>query len=587
MATKDLIQETLCDYLNNKFQLKLSISELVLNETRKEFEGHYTLVCFPLTRQLKKSPDIIAKEIGEALVKDLELIDKFNTVKGFLNLTISEKVWKSSLQEWEADKVKKQAPQTIVVEYSSPNTNKPLHLGHIRNNLLGYSVCNILIEAGHRVIKTNITNDRGIHICKSMLAWEKFGNGENPENSKLKGDHLVGKYYVKFDQEYKKQINQLIAEGKSEKEASENAPILNEARELLIKWENKDPETISNWKMMNQWVYDGFEKTYKRMGIDFDKIYYESDTYLVGKDIVNDGLNNRYCFKKDDGSVWVDLGAHKLDEKILLRSDGTSVYITQDIGTAQLRYDDYKMDRSVYVVGNEQDYHFKALKAILKEFKKDWSDGIYHLSYGMVDLPSGKMKSREGTVVDADDLLQEMHDTAKEQTLKLGKIDSFSETEANELYEMIGLGAVKFYLLKVDPKKNILFNPEDSIDFQGFTGPFIQYTHARIQSMLRKHGKINYDINKAVLDESEIDILILLNKYSEVLHDAADEMNPALIANYAFELSKNFNRYYAKQPILAEKDINTRNLRIELCQKTASALTKTMGLLGITLPDRM
>jgi len=587
VATKDLIQKTLCDYLNDSYGLNLSSNELVINETRKEFEGHYTLVCFPFTRSLKKSPDIIATEIGESLLKDIDFIEKFNTVKGFLNLSLSNKVWKSSLKEWHPDKINKQTPQTIVVEYSSPNTNKPLHLGHIRNNLLGYSVCSILKEAGHKVIKTNITNDRGIHICKSMLAWKKFGNGENPEDSKIKGDHLVGKYYVKFDKEYKKQVKELISNGQDEKKANENAPILNEARELLIKWEKKDPETISIWKTMNQWVYDGFEKTYQRMGIDFDKVYYESDTYLVGKEIVKDGLKKGYCYQRNDGSIWVDLEAHKLDEKILLRSDGTSVYITQDIGTAQLRYDDYKMDRSVYVVGNEQDYHFKALKAILKEFKKEWNDSIYHLSYGMVDLPSGKMKSREGTVVDADDLLQEMHDTAKEQTLKLGKNDSFTESEANNLYEMIGLGALKFFLLKVDPKKSILFNPEESIDFQGFTGPFVQYTHARIQRMLRKHGKIKYDVDKASIDENEIGLLILLNKYTDILYESADEMNPALIANYAFEISKSFNRYYAKQPILAEKDINTRNLRIELCLKTALTLTKTMGLLGIALPDSM
>ena len=587
MATKDLIQNTLCDYLNTSYGLNLSPNELVINETRKEFEGHYTLVCFPFTRLLKKSPDLIATEIGEALLKDIDFIEKFNTVKGFLNLSLSNKVWKSSLKEWHPDKINKQTPQTIVVEYSSPNTNKPLHLGHIRNNLLGYSVCSILKEAGHKVIKTNITNDRGIHICKSMLAWKKFGNGENPKDSKIKGDHLVGKYYVKFDKEYKKQVKELISTGQDEKEANENAPILIEARELLIKWEKKDPETISIWKTMNQWVYDGFEKTYQRMGIDFDKVYYESDTYLVGKEIVEDGLKKGYCYQKNDGSIWVDLESHNLDEKILLRSDGTSVYITQDIGTAQLRYDDYKMDRSVYVVGNEQDYHFKALKAILKEFNKEWNDSLYHLSYGMVDLPSGKMKSREGTVVDADDILQEMHDTAKEQTLKLGKIDSFTESEANELYEMIGLGALKFFLLKVDPKKSILFNPEESIDFQGFTGPFVQYTHARIQSMLRKHGEIKYDIDKAVIDENEIGLLILLNKYTDILYESADEMNPALIANYAFEISKSFNRYYAKQPILAEKDINTRNLRIELCLKTGLTLTKTMGLLGIALPDSM
>jgi arginyl-tRNA synthetase len=476
-----------------------------------------------------------------------------------------------------------------MVEYSSPNTNKPLHLGHIRNNLLGFSVAEILAANGNEVIKANLVNDRGIHICKSMLAWQKFGNGETPETSGLKGDHLVGKYYVIFDKEYKKQQDLLKAQGQTEDEAKKNAPLILEAQEMLQAWEAGDTDVIDLWKKMNGWVYAGFEQTYAKLGVDFKKFYYESDTYLLGKDIIEEGLSKGVFFKKPDGSVWIDLTADGLDEKLVLRADGTSVYITQDLGTAQLKYDDFGMDESIYVVGNEQDYHFKVLFLILEKLGKSWAKGLYHLSYGMVDLPSGKMKSREGTVVDADDLIDEMVATAKQRTEELGKVDGFSEEEKTKLYQMIGMGALKYFLLKVEPKKRLLFDPNESIDFQGNTGPFIQYTHARICSVLSKAAyneqtELQYSGNLA---DTERDLLVSLANYPAVVENAAQEHSPALIANYVYELAKLYNKFYHEEPILKSEDTHVKHLRLSLSAATAAVLKKGMGLLGIQVPERM
>jgi arginyl-tRNA synthetase len=476
-----------------------------------------------------------------------------------------------------------------MVEYSSPNTNKPLHLGHVRNNLLGYSVAEILSANGYEVIKVNLVNDRGIHICKSMLAWQLFGNGETPESSGLKGDHLVGKYYVIFDKEYKKQIEALINEGQIEDEAKKNAPIIREAQEMLLKWEAGDKEVIELWSMMNGWVYSGFEVTYKMLGVDFKKYYYESDTYLLGKDTIDEGLEKGVFFKKDDGSVWIDLTEDGLDQKLVLRADGTSVYITQDLGTAQLKYDDFKMDKSIYVVGNEQDYHFKVLFLILQKLGKTWAKGLFHLSYGMVDLPSGKMKSREGTVVDADELMDEMILTAQERTEELGKVEGFTEEEKKDLYNMIGLGALKFFLLKVEPKKRLLFDPSESIDFQGHTGPFIQYTHARIRSVMAKADYKNKISDKYsnILTALEKDLIVNLAKYPDVIAASAREYSPAHIANYVFELAKLFNKFYHEESILKAEDPDVRNFRLDLSAATASTINKGMKLLGIRVPARM
>jgi arginyl-tRNA synthetase len=477
--------------------------------------------------------------------------------------------------------------EKVMVEYSSPNTNKPLHLGHVRNNLLGFSVAEILKAAGYDVIKANLVNDRGIHICKSMLAWQQFGNGETPESSGLKGDHLVGKYYVIFDKKYKKEVEILVAEGKSEEEAKKQAPSILAAQQMLLKWEAGDTEVIELWKTMNSWVYAGFEQTYKALGVNFDQFYYESDTYLLGKDIVEEGLEKQVFFKKPDGSVWIDLTADGLDEKLVRRADGTSVYMTQDLGTAQLKYDDYKMQQSIYVVGNEQDYHFKVLFLILEKLGKSWAKGLYHLSYGMVDLPSGKMKSREGTVVDADDLIAEMKQTAKEKTEALGKVDNFEAQEKDKLFEMIGMGALKYFLLKVEPKKRLLFDPKESIDFQGNTGPFIQYTHARIKSVLSKAAqKTDYKLPES-LKESELELIQLMMKYPETLSAAADTHNPAAIANYAYDLAKAYNKFYQTESILKVEEEDLKQFRLKLSDLTATTLKKAMALLGIEVPERM
>jgi arginyl-tRNA synthetase len=586
-----LIHHTI-EAIDSLYGTRIEPSQVSLQETRKEFEGQITLVTFPFTRYSKGSPETTGNAIGAYLQREIAEISSFNVIKGFLNICFSDAYWIHLLQNQintEAFGVATPNGKKVMVEYSSPNTNKPLHLGHIRNNLLGYSVAEILKASGFEVIKANLVNDRGIHICKSMLAWQHFGNGETPESSGLKGDHLVGKYYVVFDKAYKEQIQQGMAEGKTEEEAKKQAPLILEAQEMLRKWEQGDPEVIQLWKTMNGWVYDGFASTYRQMGVDFDQYYYESDTYLLGKDLIQEGLEKGVFFKKEDQSVWIDLSDEGLDQKLVLRGDGTSVYITQDMGTAQLKYDDYHMDQSIYVVGNEQDYHFKVLFLILDKLGKSWAKGLYHLSYGMVDLPSGKMKSREGTVVDADDLMAEMEQTAKERTEQLGKTGELDEQGKGHLYHVIGMGALKYFLLKVEPKKRLLFNPAESIDFQGHTGPFIQYTYARINSVLQKAGVQN-DWKEAVpsqLASSERDLIVLLHQYPEVLQSAARDMSPALIANYAYELAKQYNKFYHEESILKVEDETIKYFRLSLSQATARLIERSMALLGIEVPERM
>ncbi|MCM8567849.1 arginine--tRNA ligase [Gramella jeungdoensis] len=562
--------------------------------TRKDFEGDITLVVFPMLKQVKTNPAQLAENIGKYLEEEVEGVAGFNVIQGFLNIVISDDHYVNFFNEVkDREDFGILLPQSdasgIMVEYSSPNTNKPLHLGHIRNNLLGYSVSEILKAAGNQVYKVQVINDRGIHICKSMVAWQKFGDGETPESAGLKGDKLVGNYYVKFDQEYKKEIAQLKEEGKSEDEAKAQAPIFVEAQEMLRKWEANDPEVVKLWETMNQWVYDGFDKTYKALGVDFDKNYYESQTYLLGKDEVLKGLEDGVFYKKEDGSVWIDLSDEGLDEKIVLRSDGTAVYMTQDIGTAIQRFRDFDINQLVYVVGNEQDYHFKVLFLILKKLGYDWADALYHLSYGMVDLPSGKMKSREGTVVDADDLIKEMAATAKDISEELGKLDGYSEAEKEELYRIIGLGALKYYILKVDPRKRILFNPEESVDFQGNTGPFIQYTYARIQSILRK-ADFDYsaELSKDYgFHEKEKELIKTLQLYPETIGLAAENHSPALIANYVYELVKSFNSFYQNVPILGVEDEQEKVFRVQLSQLVANVIKSGFKLLGIEVPERM
>ncbi|SEM95000.1 arginyl-tRNA synthetase [bacterium A37T11] len=578
--------------VNELYGAVLPESQVFLQETRKEFDGQITVVVFPFTRYSKKTPEQTGQEIGEYLQQRLPQISSFNTVKGFLNISLNDAYWANLLYTQIIHKAYGTFPtnsQTVMVEYSSPNTNKPLHLGHIRNNLLGYSVAEILKAAGYTVIKANLVNDRGIHICKSMLAWQKFGNGETPESTGLKGDHLVGNYYVIFDQVYKEEIKALVAAGQTEEEAKKNAPLIKEAQLMLQRWEAGDHAVISLWKTMNSWVYAGFAETYRNLGVDFDQYYYESDTYLLGKDIIEEGLAKGVFFRKPDGSVWIDLTADGLDEKLVLRGDGTSVYITQDLGTAQHKYDQYHMDQSIYVVGNEQDYHFKVLFLILEKLGKSWAKGLYHLSYGMVDLPSGKMKSREGTVVDADDLMAEMTETAKARTEELGKTADFPEEDKGRLYHMIGLGALKYFLLKVEPKKRLLFDPKESIDFQGHTGPFIQYTHARIQSVLTKASYKETSALKqpSSLGITEKDLLQALSNYPSIVKAAAQTYSPALIANYVFELAKLYNKFYHEESILKAEEEVTKQFRLTLSAATAAIIAKGMKLLGIEVPDRM
>jgi len=592
------IQETIEKQVKNAITqvYKITLEHVEFQPTRKDFEGDITLVTFPMLRQIKTNPVQLGQAIGDYLVENVPEVVRFNVVQGFLNIVLSDRYFLNVFDEIKSSKDFgrlgiTENSKTIMVEYSSPNTNKPLHLGHVRNNLLGYSVAEILKASGNKVYKTQIINDRGIHICKSMLAWKRFGNGETPESTGLKGDKLVGNYYVKFDQEYKKEISELIAEGKSEEEAKAQAPILLEAQEMLLKWEGGDPEVISLWKKMNQWVYEGFEKTYSALGVDFDKNYYESETYLLGKEVVEQGLKKGVFFKKEDGSVWIDLTADGLDEKIVLRSDGTAVYMTQDIGTAIQRVKDFAIDGMVYTVGNEQDYHFKVLFLILKKLGFNWSNYLYHLSYGMVDLPEGKMKSREGTVVDADDLIDQMKETARTISEELGKLDGYSEEEKEELYKIIGLGALKYYILKVDPKKRILFNPEESVDFQGNTGPFIQYTYARIQSILRKSG---FDYTQELtldqgynLHEKEKELIKQLQLYPETVQLSAGNHSPALIANYTYDLVKEFNAFYQNVTILGTEEIEEKKFRVQLSDSVGKVVKSAFQLLGIQVPERM
>ena len=579
--------------LQNLYGQEVPIENIQLQKTRKDFEGDITLVVFPLLRISKKGPEQTAEEIGGLVSGQLEHVEKFNVVKGFLNLSFTTKYWVDELVKIsEAENFgsfpKGPHSRKIMVEYSSPNTNKPLHLGHIRNNLLGYSVAEILKANGHEVRKVQVINDRGIHICKSMLAWQKFGNGETPQSTGLKGDKLVGKYYVEFDKQYKTQVAELVESGKPEDEAKADAPILVEAREMLKKWEAGDEEVRTLWGMMNGWVYDGFDSTYNRLGVDFDQLYYESDTFLIGRDLVKKGVEDGLFYQKEDGSIWVDLTEDGLDQKLLLRADGTAVYMTQDIGTAKLRVDDWpELNQLIYTVGNEQDYHFKVLFLILQKLGFDWAKNCYHLSYGMVDLPSGKMKSREGTVVDADDLMDEMFATAKAQSEEKGKLEGMTKDEAQELFEMLGMGALKYFMLKVDPKKRMLFNPAESIDMQGNTGPFIQYTHARIRSILSKVDDVPTLLRTDSINTHERAVIKLISQYPEVIKQAGDEYSPAVVANFVYELAKEYNTFYHECPILSEDNEQIRNLRILLSSATAQVIASGMKLLGVRVPETM
>ncbi|MDO4881186.1 MAG: arginine--tRNA ligase [Capnocytophaga sp.] len=571
----------------------VNIENIELQQTRKEFEGDITMVIFSLLKVIKGNPQEIGEKIGEYLQKNVEIVEKYNVVKGFLNLVIQDKYFLEALQEILSAKnygitpISEQSP-TILVEYSSPNTNKPLHLGHIRNNLLGFSVANILEAAGNKVHRTQIINDRGIHICKSMIAWEKFGNGETPQSTGLKGDKLVGNYYVLFDKVYKEQISELISQGKSKEEAEKQAPIFLEAQEMLRKWEQNDQKTIELWQKMNQWVYEGFETTYKNLGVSFDSYYYESKTYLLGKDIIEKGLKEGVFYKKEDNSVWIDLTKEGLDEKLVLRSDGTSVYITQDLGTATKRVEDIpNLTGMVYTVGNEQDYHFKVLFLILQKLGYQWAKNLFHLSYGMVELPEGKMKSREGTVVDADELMQEMTLVAEEISQELGKLEGYSENQKQDLYKIIGLGALKYFILKIDPKKKIAFNPKETIDFQGNTGPFIQYTYARIQSILRKADITENFSNTISLLPKEKELIKFLLIFPEIIQTAAKTYSPAVVANYTYELVKEFNSFYQNVSILGEENTEQRALRVHLAQKVGEVIATAFALLGIQVPERM
>ena len=568
-------------------------SALQIQKTRKEFEGDYTLVTFPLLKLSHKSPEVTANEIGAHIVADNPQIAAFNVIKGFLNLSLSPAFWIDRFGEIAADvSFGDAAPtgRTIMIEYSSPNTNKPLHLGHIRNNLLGYSVALILKANGHNVIKVNLVNDRGIHICKSMLAWQLYGGGETPASTGMKGDHLVGKYYVEFDKHYKAQIKELVSQGMSEDEAKKKAPIMQQAQEMLRRWEAKDPEVYKLWQMMNGWVYEGFDVTYKALGVDFDKVYYESQTYLLGKSLVQEGLDKGVFFRKEDNSVWIDLTADGLDQKLLLRGDGTSVYMTQDLGTALRRFEENKLDEMIYVVGNEQNYHFQVLKLVLKKLGYAWSDEIYHLSYGMVELPEGKMKSREGTVVDADDLIADMIETAREMSTELGKLDGCTKEEADNVCRIVGLGALKYFILKVDPKKTMLFDPRESIDFNGNTGPFIQYTHARICSILRKADEAGIDYKSYDCTEllpEEVALIKSMADFPNVVKAAGESFSPSLIAAYAYDLAKTFNGYYHDHSILREEDGQKRRMRLMLAAEVARIIRRAMALLGIEVPQRM
>lgn len=596
------IRSAVVQAFRNVYAIDLKPDAVSIQATRKDFEGDLTVVVFNLSKLAGKSPEVLGNEIGSWLVEQAAEVDAFNVVKGFLNLSIKEMAWLRIYSEamldvryFECKPDPSLQAHPVLVEYSSPNTNKPLHLGHIRNNLLGFSVAALLKAVGNPVMKVNLVNDRGIHICKSMLAWLKTGKGETPESTGLKGDHLVGKYYVAFDRLYREEIDQLKAQGVTDEEARKKAPVMQEAQEMLRKWEEGDADTVALWKKMNDWVYEGFDATYTMLGVDFDRYYYESDTYLLGKEIVTEGLSKGVFFKKEDGSVWVDLTDEGLDQKLLLRGDGTSVYITQDLGTAKQRHEETNFSRLIYVVGNEQEYHFKVLRLILKKLGYDWWKDLYHLSYNMVDLPSGKMKSREGTVVDADDLMQEMVDEAGRITRELGKIESFDSEEAQALYRMIGLGALKYFILKVDPEKRMLFNPEESIDFNGNTGPFIQYSYARIRSVIRKgmqypELKDYAGANVAeytALQPKEKELVKFILHYPWVLGDAAERLSPAVMANYAYELSKTFNQFYQECPIVDPAEPEVTRFRLHLCASASEVIKRSMTLMGIGVPDKM
>ena len=594
LTPEKLIAGSAAEAVRQLWGAEVDASLLQVQITRKEFDGDYTLVVFPLLKMSHLAPEATGNAIGQWMLENVPEVGGYNTVKGFLNISLSNVYWNEVFAEAFRNEDFGQLSatgKTIMVEFSSPNTNKPLHLGHVRNNLLGWSVSRLLEANGHKVLKVNLVNDRGIHICKSMLAWLKTANGETPETSGKKGDHLVGDCYVAFNDIYKKEVEELVAGGMSKEEAEKNAPSLKEAQEMLLKWEQGDPEVRALWEKMNSWVYDGFNKTYADLGISFDRIYYESQTYLLGKALVQKGLEMGVFERHEDGSVWCDLTADGLDQKLLLRSDGTSVYMTQDLGTAERRFEEYSLDELIYVVGNEQNYHFQVLKLILKKLGFDWSDNIYHLSYGMVELPEGKMKSREGTVVDADDLLEKMYNTAKETSLELGKLDDMSETEQDELFRMLSLGALKYFIIKVDPRKTMLFDPKESIDFNGNTGPFIQYTHARIKSILRKaqaQGIAWTSVSENVeLNPKEVRIIKILNNFPNKIAEAGEAHSPAIVANYAYELAKEFNQYYHDTPILREENKAVLAFRLQLIELIARVLTKTMDILGIKLPERM
>jgi arginyl-tRNA synthetase len=593
IALKEKIKEA----VKTIYNCEVSDDLIQIQETRKDFKGDYTLVVFPLLRFSKNTPEKTGETIGNYIVENFKSVSGYNVIKGFLNLEMSEIKWIESFVSIASEnnhllKSKVTVPETILVEYSSPNTNKPLHLGHIRNNLLGYSLYRILSASGHNVVKTNIVNDRGIHICKSMLAWERFGNGETPSSSGLKGDHLVGKYYVLFEKEYRIQIEKLVSEGVDIAEAKNSAQLMVDTRDMLLKWEAGDKKVVDLWKMMNSWVYEGFDITYKKLGVDFDRIYYESETYKLGKNIVLKALKENILYQNPDNSIWADLTQDGLDQKLLLRSDGTAVYMTQDLGTAVNRYEDYKFDKNIYVVGNEQNYHFQVLKSILKRMGYTWADGLIHFSYGMVELPEGRMKSREGTIVDADDLIKEMQDTAREVSTELGKLSDFTDAEKEEVFRKIGLGALKYYILKVDPRKNMTFNPAESIDFNGNTGPFIQYTYARIKSVFRKAEQtgINIDLSNlssVAAGEKEINLIKLLLKFNDTVSAAAENFSPAIVANYCYDLSKEYNQFYHDFSILGEEDPSLRNFRLVLSKVTSEIIHDGMWLLGIEMPERM
>ena len=570
-------------------QYNLENVELEVQENKTEFEGDFTIVIFPLVKLLKKSPDALGTELGSVLSQSVDYVETYQVVKGFLNLKIKNHLFLEQFEDLTQNlNAIEKKNQTVMVEYSSPNTNKPLHLGHVRNNLLGYSVAQILKEAGYDVIKTQIINDRGIHICKSMLAWQKFGNGATPTSENIKGDKLVGNFYVEFDKHYKAQINELKVQGIEEEAAKKQAPIILEAQKMLLDWEQENPEVRQLWQTMNEWVYQGFNQTYKRMGVDFDQVQYESNTYILGKDLITEGLAKGIFFKKEDGSVWVDLTDEGLDQKLLLRGDGTSVYMTQDLGTAVERFKDNDIQQLIYTVGNEQDYHFQVLFKILKKLGYSWADHLYHLSYGMVELPEGKMKSREGTVVDADDLMQEMYETAKQKAQELGKLEALSEEEKEKSYETVGLGALKYFILKVDPKKKMLFDPKKSVDFEGNTAPFIQYTFARIQSLLAKSGKTNFVAKSTIeLNPSEKNLLMLLANYKSVVQKAAETLSPAQVANYVYDLVKSYNSFYQNNPILNHEDESVIEFRLHLSSITAQIIQKSLSLLGIGTVNRM